>query len=268
MTLTKDAEKLLKHIIDESTSQNSATVEVDISNIKNIPNIRFAKNKLLDELESVGLISGYKENVLGELFVYLSSVGLEYFDDLKEEKASSNIVVNVSGGQVNIANDNGRIVPSQNIGEKDIRDTFRNVHSENINHFILYKSLSVLKEIFNTNNVEEVFLNLNNLAINKSLSSDMSVEGVYKFKGSFILKEVKKKGFWTQIEVSSTENLEYKVTGTTSLDNWISQSYLNNMLVKNKEYLFEGILKVLSISKKNIFTVQYIIIGGKGLLSD
>lgn len=41
--MTKDAQKLLKHIIDETKSQNSTTVKIDISKIKNIPNIEFAQ---------------------------------------------------------------------------------------------------------------------------------------------------------------------------------------------------------------------------------
>lgn len=41
--MTKDAQKLLKHIIDETKGQNSTTVKIDISEIKNIPNIEFAQ---------------------------------------------------------------------------------------------------------------------------------------------------------------------------------------------------------------------------------
>lgn len=119
--MTKDAQKLLKHIIDRAKSQNSATVEVDISRIKNIPNIEFAQKKLLNELEVAGVISGYKANILGEIFVYLTSDGLEYFDDLSEDKKSSSIVFNVSGGQVNIANDKGEInaVINDKLSEND-----------------------------------------------------------------------------------------------------------------------------------------------------
>lgn len=119
--MTKDAKKMLKYIVDEAKSKNSTTVEVDINKINNIPNIRFAKKKLLDELELVGTISGYKENILGEVFVYLTSDGLEYFDDLEENKESSSIVLNVSGGQVNIANKNGSIdaVINDKFNERD-----------------------------------------------------------------------------------------------------------------------------------------------------
>lgn len=264
--MTKDAQKLLRHIIDRAKSQNSATVEIDISKIDNIPNIGFAQKKLLNELETAGIISGYQANILGEVFVYLTSDGLEYFDDLREDRESSNMVFNVSGGQVNIANDNGKMETIQKIGVEGVRNAFRKVHFEDINRLILYRSSVVLKEIFNTSNMENVILNLNRFEINKTLSSDMSVGEIYKFQGMFILKEVKKKRFSTQIEVSSAENLEYRVTGTTSFDNWVSESYLNNLLAVSNGYLFEGILKVLNISKK-IFTVQYIIIGEKGVLN-
>ena len=107
--MTKDAKKMLRYLIDESKNQNSVAVEVDINKINNIPNIRFAKRNLLDELKLIGVISVYKENILGEVLVYLTSDGLEYFDDLEEKKESSGIILNVSGGQVNIANDNGSI---------------------------------------------------------------------------------------------------------------------------------------------------------------
>lgn len=107
--MTKDAEKLLKYIVDESKKQHNVEVEVNVSTIKDIPNIRYSKNKLLNELEVAGVICGYDENVLGEISVYLTTDGLEYFDNLDMNGKSSQIVYNVSGGQVNIAYDNGKI---------------------------------------------------------------------------------------------------------------------------------------------------------------
>lgn len=60
--MTRDAEELLKHIVDEAKKQNNMKVSIDINNIKDIPNIRIAKDKLLEELEVVEVISGYAEN--------------------------------------------------------------------------------------------------------------------------------------------------------------------------------------------------------------
>lgn len=112
--MTKDAERLLKYIVNESKRQNNTRVEVNVSTIKDIPNIGYSKRKLLNELEATGVISGYDENVLGEISVYLTTDGLEYFDNLDRDVKSSSIVFNVSGGQVNIAHDNGKIEASAN----------------------------------------------------------------------------------------------------------------------------------------------------------
>lgn len=131
--MTKDAEKLLKYIVDESKFQNKAVVEVDVSAIKNIPNIQYAKNKLLNELEAVGVICGYNENVLGEISIYLTTDGLEYFDNKDSDGKSSQIVYNVSGGQVNIAYDNGKIeasVDSQLPDNKRIIATDKKINKE------------------------------------------------------------------------------------------------------------------------------------------
>ena len=49
--MTKDAEKLLKYIVDESKKQHNVKVEVNVSALKDIPNIRYSKNKLLHELD-------------------------------------------------------------------------------------------------------------------------------------------------------------------------------------------------------------------------
>lgn len=107
--MTKDAEKLLKYIVNESKRQNNTKVDVNVSAIKDIPNIRYSKNRLLNELEATGVISGCETYESGELQVYLTTDGLEYFDNLDTDGKSSQIVYNVSGGQVNIAYDNGKI---------------------------------------------------------------------------------------------------------------------------------------------------------------
>lgn len=116
--MTKDAEKLLRYIVDESKQQNNMKVSIEINNIKDIPNIRIVKNKLLKELEAAEVISGYTENVLGELYAYLSTDGQEYFERKgKENMMSTNgVVINMNGGQFNLAKDNATINATQNNG--------------------------------------------------------------------------------------------------------------------------------------------------------
>ena len=116
--MTKDAEKLLKYIVNESKKQNSTEVSIEINDITDIPNVRIAKNKLLNELEVAGVISGYKENTLGELYAYLMTDGQEYFEEKEQEDTMSNgcMIINVNGGQLNFARDNATIHATQNNG--------------------------------------------------------------------------------------------------------------------------------------------------------
>lgn len=116
--MTKDAEKLLRYIVDESKKQNNMKVFIEMNDLKDIPNIRIIKNKLLKELESAEVISGYTENVLGELYTLLSTDGQEYFEGKGKENilSTNGIVINMSGGQFSLAKDNSTINATQNNG--------------------------------------------------------------------------------------------------------------------------------------------------------
>lgn len=116
--MTKDAKKLLKYIVDISKKNNTTEVSIEINELKEIPNIGIAKNKLLDELQAIGAISEYKENILGELYVYLTTEGKEYFEDEEKEGLTNKneMVIHMNGGQLNLANDNATIYATQNIG--------------------------------------------------------------------------------------------------------------------------------------------------------
>lgn len=116
--MTKDAKKLLKYIVDISKKNNTTEVSIEINELKEIPNIGIAKNKLLDELQAIGAISEYKENILGELYVYLTTDGKEYFEDKEKEGLTNKneMVIHMNGGQLNLANDNATIYATQNVG--------------------------------------------------------------------------------------------------------------------------------------------------------
>lgn len=129
--MTKDAEKLLRYIVDESKKQNNMKVSIELNNLKDIPNIGIVKNKLLKELEAAEVISGYTENVLGELYAYLSTDGQEYFEGKgKENMMSTNgMVINMNGGQFNLAKDNATINATQNNGvnENELDDIIKGI---------------------------------------------------------------------------------------------------------------------------------------------
>lgn len=129
--MTKDAEKLLKYIVDKSNKVNDTKVPIEISELKNIPNIRIVKNKLFDELQTAGVISDYKENILGELFAYLTTDGQEYFEEKEQGDIvrRSGMVINMSGGQLNFAKDNATINATQNNGVngKELDDIIKGI---------------------------------------------------------------------------------------------------------------------------------------------
>lgn len=116
--MTKDAEKLLKYIVNKSNMDNDTEVSIEINDLKDIPNIGIAKHKLLKELEAAGVISGYKENTLGELYAYLTTDGREYFEEKEQKDTMSNngMIINMNGGQLNLARDNATIHATQNNG--------------------------------------------------------------------------------------------------------------------------------------------------------
>lgn len=125
--MTKDAEKLLKYIVDKSKTQNnSVKVDVLIDDIENIPNIRFAKNKLLHELEEADVISGCDTSEHGEVQVYLTTDGLEYFDALENDLKPTSVFVNVSGGDCiaskKVETINNKIENNQDSSQKKINE--------------------------------------------------------------------------------------------------------------------------------------------------
>lgn len=86
---------------------------------------------MLKELEAAEVISGYTENVLGELYAYLSTDGQEYFEGKgKENMMSTNgMVINMNGGQFNLAKDNATINATQNNGvnENELDDIIKGI---------------------------------------------------------------------------------------------------------------------------------------------
>ena len=116
--MSTDAEKLLKYIVDKSKTSNDTEVDISISEIKDIPNISIAIDKLLNELAEMKFIIEYKKNTIGEIYAYLTTDGQEYFNKKKKENLKNNNVLNInmSGGQFNYANDNSTINAIQNNG--------------------------------------------------------------------------------------------------------------------------------------------------------
>lgn len=116
--MSKDAEKLLKFIVDEAKKLNETSIDFNIREIQDIPNISFGINKLIKELEICGMLSNHIMTLGGNVGVFLTTDGLEYFDEKEKIALDSrnSMTFNIRGGQVNIANDNATINATQNNG--------------------------------------------------------------------------------------------------------------------------------------------------------
>lgn len=110
--MTKDAEKLLKQIADMSEQCNDIKVTIDINKIQKILSTQISINNLLDELKSNDFISSYEDNIYGEINVYLMSNKTEDFYKNKRliRVSGNDCVVNITGGQLNVASGNASII--------------------------------------------------------------------------------------------------------------------------------------------------------------
>lgn len=117
--MTKDAEKLLKYIVNRAQQENVDQVSFGINEVTGIPNLNTGIKKLCQELEHDGMVCGFKIYVNNKTTISLTTDGLEYFNERKTENEmidNKNVSFTVHGGQVNIASGNATINATQNNG--------------------------------------------------------------------------------------------------------------------------------------------------------
>lgn len=125
--MTKDAEKLLRFLVDTAKEQNAEAICIHINEISDIPNIHMSRKALCEELKNNNCVSKYYLNSGGEIDFYLTTDGLEYFEE-KEGRGrmeeNKNVAIHVHGGQVNLASGNAVINATQNNGvnPKELND--------------------------------------------------------------------------------------------------------------------------------------------------
>lgn len=115
--MTKDAKKLLRFLVDTAKERNEAAIEISIDEISDIPSIHTSRKVLCEELKIRNCISQYYLKPCGIIDFYLTTDGLEYFDEeegqgrMEEHKS---MTFHVHGGQVNLASGNAVINATQN----------------------------------------------------------------------------------------------------------------------------------------------------------
>lgn len=116
--MSKDAISLLEFIVNEAKELNVTAIEFNIKEVKDIPNIKFGITRLLDELKICGMLNEYIMTLGGNVSVYLTTDGMEYFDEGEKMgmENKNGMTFNINGGQVNIAKDESIINAVQNNG--------------------------------------------------------------------------------------------------------------------------------------------------------
>lgn len=115
--MTKDAERLLQYIVEKSKEVGETSFWIDVEKIEKELNIYGRRNKLLNELENMGMMNKTLRQSDGCVYVPLTTEGREYFDDKREmSMIDKNTIFNVNGGQINLAQDNATINITQNNG--------------------------------------------------------------------------------------------------------------------------------------------------------
>lgn len=129
--MSKDAERLLKYIVDEAGKLNITAIRFNVKEVKNIPNINFGIPKLLSELKVCGMLNSYIIVLGGYVEVYLTTDGMEYFDEKEkvEMENKNSMIFNISGGQVNVAKDNATVNAVQNnsVSKSELDNIIKNI---------------------------------------------------------------------------------------------------------------------------------------------
>lgn len=187
------------------------------------------------------------------------------------------IIINnffVSGGQANIVNDNGVINSTQNI----IEEKNQSLQKLKQNKIMYYFSKKVLEQLLgiDTENKSQFTLVTYFIEHKKELNIYDDIFKVkdkigknFKFKSRCKIDENFMGGAKTQIIVE-TELNNCIIKGACSVKNWISESYLNNLLFAKSAKL-ECVGKVIEIKELNdkvYIDVQFLLIGEEGIFND
>lgn len=111
--MRKDSELFLKKTLEYKRKIEKDAFKLSINYFSDIPNIEIEIEDIFEELKREQCISQRSEILEESIVIYLTLDGITYFDVETEVKNNQNIIFNVTGGQINVANDNGKIEARQ-----------------------------------------------------------------------------------------------------------------------------------------------------------
>lgn len=109
----KDSELFLKKTLEFKRETEENAFKLNINYFFDIPNIEIEIEDILEELIREHYISQKSEFFEDSIAIYLTLDGITYFDEETEVNRNQNTIFNVTGGQINVAYDNGKIEAKQ-----------------------------------------------------------------------------------------------------------------------------------------------------------
>ncbi len=119
--MRKDSERVLEMLLKMRTEQNSDHIVTSTSDFKDIPNFSMNCRDILEDMKRNNCVSEISSvNIIGGMSIYLTMDGIDYFADKKNErvdKMKDGMIINLKdNAQFNLAQDNGVVYATQNIG--------------------------------------------------------------------------------------------------------------------------------------------------------
>ena len=107
--MRKDSEVFLRQLLEYKEKTNKVSFSVNYRYFEGIPNLDVAIYDIIDDLIRNACLTSNSQviDLAGDIDIHLTLDGITYFENRMDSKTS--VVFNVSGGQVNIASDRGKI---------------------------------------------------------------------------------------------------------------------------------------------------------------
>ena len=131
--MRKDSEVFLRKLLEYRNEVKKENFLINCRYFKEIPSIESAIYDILKDLINNNCLTSNSQvtDFEGNININLTLDGGTYFEDLEKKDNGNSIIFNVPGGQVNIANDNGRINASINEKSSDFKTVVKNEHKIN-----------------------------------------------------------------------------------------------------------------------------------------
>lgn len=119
--MRKDSEMFLRKLLDYRKETGKDAFMLNISYFKGIPNVIKGIQDILKDLIANGCLTSQSKvaNLEYDIWSYLTLDGITYFEEKGMEGKGSDMNFQISGGQLNIVLDHGKIEAVQYAGEKE-----------------------------------------------------------------------------------------------------------------------------------------------------